>query len=211
MAAELTALDPAIETKINELVNARVNEALKEQFASLTASRANGEPGETKSRKRLALVASKGSLDMAYPPLILATSAAAMDWEVGVFFTFYGLDILNRNKVGNLQVAPLGNPAMPAPIGNIAVPNLIGAIPGMTSIATSMMRGWMNRAKVPAVKPSCSTWLAIVASIFSPVPRQWALCGLRNKILSRESSSPARPRSWTTLPKRTFRFSFSDS
>ncbi len=151
MAAELTALDPAIETKINELVNARVNEALKEQFASLTASRANGEPGETKSRKRLALVASKGSLDMAYPPLILATSAAAMDWEVGVFFTFYGLDILNRNKVGNLQVAPLGNPAMPAPIGNIAVPNLIGAIPGMTSIATSMMRGWMNRAKVPAV------------------------------------------------------------
>ena len=151
MAAELTALDPAIETKINELVNARVNEALKEQFASLTASRANGEPGETKSRKRLALVASKGSLDMAYPPLILATSAAAMDWEVGVFFTFYGLDILNRNKVGNLQVAPLGNPAMPAPIGNIAVPNLIGAIPGMTSIATYMMRGWMNRAKVPAV------------------------------------------------------------
>ena len=151
MAAELTALDPAIETKINELVNARVNEALKEQFASLTVSRASGEPGETKSRKRLALVASKGSLDMAYPPLILATSAAAMDWEVGVFFTFYGLDILNRNKVGNLQVAPLGNPAMPAPIGNIAVPNLIGAIPGMTSIATYMMRGWMNRAKVPAV------------------------------------------------------------
>jgi peroxiredoxin family protein len=151
MAAELTALDPAIETKINELVNARVNEALKEQFASLTASRASGEPEETKSRKRLALVASKGSLDMAYPPLILATSAAAMDWEVGVFFTFYGLDILNRNKVGSLQVAPLGNPAMPAPIGNIAVPNLIGAIPGMTSIATYMMRGWMNRAKVPAV------------------------------------------------------------
>ncbi len=151
MAAELTALDPAIETKINELVNARVNEALKEQFASLTASRASGEPGETKSRKRLALVASKGSLDMAYPPLILATSAAAMDWEVGMFFTFYGLDIINRNKVGNLQVAPLANPAMPAPIGNIPVPNLIGAIPGMTYIATSMMQGWMNRARIPAV------------------------------------------------------------
>lgn len=151
MAAEVAAIDPAIDARINEIVNARVNEALQEQFASITASQAKGKIEERKTAKRLALVASKGSLDMAYPPLILATSAAAMDWEVGVFFTFYGLDILNRNKVGSLQVAPLGNPAMPAPVGNIHVPNFIGAIPGMTSIATSMMQGWMNRAKVPAV------------------------------------------------------------
>ena len=151
MATETSTLDPAIEARINELVNARVNDALKEQFASLTSNPVAKKSEERTGPKRLALVASKGSLDMAYPPLILATSAAAMGWEVGIFFTFYGLDILNRNKVGNLKVAPLANPAMPAPIGNIPVPNFIGAIPGMTSIATSMMQGWMNRAKMPAV------------------------------------------------------------
>ncbi|RMF27055.1 MAG: hypothetical protein D6759_18400, partial [Chloroflexi bacterium] len=71
---------------------------------------------EEKRRRRLALVASKGSLDMAYPPLILATTAAALGWEVGIFFTFYGLDIINKKKLAKLKVAPIGNPAMPAPI-----------------------------------------------------------------------------------------------
>jgi peroxiredoxin family protein len=96
--------------------------------------------------KRVAIIASKGSLDMAYPPLIVATTAASMGWEVGVFFTFFGLDIVNKKKYRNLKVAPLGNPAMP-----VSVPNIIGAIPGMTGIATWMMRRMMRKQNMPTI------------------------------------------------------------
>ncbi|MBF0291571.1 MAG: DsrE/DsrF/DrsH-like family protein [Nitrospinae bacterium] len=96
--------------------------------------------------KRIALIASKGSLDMAYPPLILATTAVAMDMEAGIFFTFYGLDIVNKNKYKNLQVAPLANPAAPMP-----VPNIIGVLPGMTMMATAMMNSWMSKANVATI------------------------------------------------------------
>jgi peroxiredoxin family protein len=104
--------------------------------------------------RRLALVASKGTLDGAYPPLILASTAAAMGWEVGIFFTFYGLNILHKERLATLQVAPVGNPAMPPPVPALPalkVPNLLGALPGMTAMATSMMKGWMARAKMPTV------------------------------------------------------------
>ncbi len=97
-------------------------------------------------RRRLALVASKGTLDGAYPPLILAATAASLGWEVGIFFTFYGLDIIHKKKHKKLKVAPLGNPAMPIP-----VPNFLGALPGMTAAATSMMKGWMKNAQLPDV------------------------------------------------------------
>lgn len=105
--------------------------------------------------KRLAMVASKGTLDQAYPPLILATTAAAMGWEVGIFFTFYGLDIIHKERLDHLQVSPIGNPAMPPPLPAIPmlrVPNLLGALPGMTAMATTMMKGWMARAQIPSVR-----------------------------------------------------------
>jgi peroxiredoxin family protein len=105
--------------------------------------------------KRLALVASKGTLDQAYPPLILATTAVAMGWEAGIFFTFFGLNILHKDRLGHLQVAPLGNPAMPPPLPSVPafkVPNLVGALPGMTAMATMMMQGMMNKAKMPTVQ-----------------------------------------------------------
>ena len=124
----------------------------------------------SEKRKRLALVASKGTLDMAYPPLILALTAASMGWEVGVFFTFYGLSILKKGQAAKLKVAPLGNPAMPVP-----VPNLLGAMPGMTFAATSMMKRWIDRAKLPAMPElldmvmkagvklyACSTTMAVM-------------------------------------------------
>src|SRR4030067_3592006 len=97
-------------------------------------------------KKRMAIVASKGTMDMAYPPLILATTAAAMDIECSIFFTFYGLDIINKSKNKKLRVPSLANPAMPVP-----VPNIIGVLPGMTSMATMMMKGWMSRVNVPSV------------------------------------------------------------
>ena len=105
--------------------------------------------------KRLAMVASKGTLDMAYPPLILATTAASMGWETGIFFTFYGLDLLHKERIKHLQVSPIGNPAMPPPVPAIPalkVPNLLGVLPGMTAMATMMMQGWMAKAKMPTVQ-----------------------------------------------------------
>ncbi|MHB9053708.1 MAG: DsrE/DsrF/DrsH-like family protein [Thermoleophilia bacterium] len=95
---------------------------------------------------RLAIIASKGTLDMAYPPLILASTAAAMDMECAIFFTFYGLDIVNKKKYANLKVAPVGNPAMPMP-----VPNIVGMIPGMTAVASKMMKDMMKKAKQPTI------------------------------------------------------------
>lgn len=96
--------------------------------------------------KRVAIVASKGTLDMAYSPLILATSAAAMGMECGVFFTFYGLDILNKKKLAKLKVAPLANPAAPMP-----VPNILGVIPGATALATWVMRRMMAKQNMPTI------------------------------------------------------------
>lgn len=97
-------------------------------------------------RRRLALVASKGTLDQAYPPLILATTAASLGWEVGIYFTFHGLDILHKDRFRRLKVAPVGNPA-----GPIKVPTLAGAMPGATRAATRVMKRWMRRSAMPEV------------------------------------------------------------
>jgi peroxiredoxin family protein len=98
-------------------------------------------PEET--TKRLAIIASHGTMDMAYPPFILATAAAAMDMEVAIFFTFYGLELLKKGKIDKLKVPPIANPAMPVPM-----PNIIGMLPGMTAMATMMMNKWMKKANV---------------------------------------------------------------
>lgn len=96
--------------------------------------------------RRLALVASRGTLDGAYPPLILAATAVSLGWEVGIFFTFYGLDIIHKKRQRRLKVPALGNPAMPVPM-----PSLLGALPGMTAAATGMMKRWMKRSHMPDV------------------------------------------------------------
>ena len=85
------SLSPEIEAKINELVAQRFAELVEAQ----TKAQAETKLKTKRKGRRLALVASKGTLDMAYPPLILASTATAMGWEVAVFFTFYGLDIIN--------------------------------------------------------------------------------------------------------------------
>src|SRR5919198_2738145 len=82
---------------------------------------------------------------------MLATTAASMGWEVGIYFTFYGLDIIHKENQKHLAVSPVGNPAMPPPlpaIPQLKVPTLIGALPGMTAVAPSMMKSWMNRANL---------------------------------------------------------------
>ncbi|MHB1590342.1 MAG: DsrE/DsrF/DrsH-like family protein, partial [Sulfuricella sp.] len=92
--------------------------------------------------KKLAIIATKGTLDWAYPPYILASTAAALDYEVQIFFTFYGLQLL-RKDTNYLKISPLGNPGMPMkmPFGpkwfrdiNWNIPNIIQAnVPGYES------------------------------------------------------------------------------
>lgn len=100
-------------------------------------------------QKKLAIIATKGTLDWAYPPLILASTAAALGYEVQVFSTFYGLQLMKKD-VSDLKVSPLGNPGMPMkmPFGpkwfrdiNWNIPNIIQAnVPGFESLATVLMK-----------------------------------------------------------------------
>jgi peroxiredoxin family protein len=90
-----------------------------------------------RATRKAAFIASKGTLDWAYPPLILSTTAAACGMETAVFFTFYGLSIIHRDFERKLKVDPVGNPAMPMPV---RVPDLLTALPGMVPAATTMMK-----------------------------------------------------------------------
>ncbi len=98
--------------------------------------------------KKMTIIASKGSLDMAYPPLILATTAAAMDVDVTIFFTFYGLDIIKKENAEKLKVSPLGNPAMPMPV---PIPTLVSSLPGMETMATAMMKSMFKKHGVATI------------------------------------------------------------
>ena len=97
--------------------------------------------------KKMAIIATKGALDMAYPPFILASTAAALDWEVQVFFTFYGLQLLRKSLKG-IKISPLANPAMPMP----PMPVLLKALPSMESVATSMMKAKMKKKGVASLE-----------------------------------------------------------
>jgi len=98
--------------------------------------------------KKMALIASKGTLDMAYPPLILATTAAALGYEVRIFFTFYGLQLL-RKDLGHIRISPLANPAMPMPI---PMPVMVSALPGMEAMATMMMKQKIKKHGVASLE-----------------------------------------------------------
>jgi peroxiredoxin family protein len=113
-------LDALIRDRVDALVTARVEKILAQRAAK---------------PKKIAIIATKGTLDWAYPPLILATTAASLGWEAGIFFTFYGLKILQKNR--KLEVGTTGNPAMPMPV---PMPQLLTALPGMTPMASWMMK-----------------------------------------------------------------------
>jgi len=101
--------------------------------------------------KKLAIIATKGSLDWAYPPFILASTASALGYESQIFFTFYGLQLLKKKLA--LQVTPLGNPGMPMPMGmDKWFPVLGMALPGMQSMMTAMMKQKMKSKGVASVE-----------------------------------------------------------
>lgn len=110
--------------------------------------------------KKLAIIASKGTLDWAYPPFILASAAAAMDMEAVLFFTFYGLPLLKKEI--DLKVTPVGNPAMPMkmPFGSKEfqgfdwpIPNIIsGNVPGFDTMATMLMKETFKKKGVATIE-----------------------------------------------------------
>ncbi|MEJ7620706.1 MAG: DsrE/DsrF/DrsH-like family protein [Aquificaceae bacterium] len=122
--------------------------------------------------ERLAIIATKGTLDMAYPPLILASTAASLGIETAIFFTFYGLNIIHKKKMHELKIAPIGNPAMPMafppsmqnPVTNAissifpGPPQIMGIIPGMTDLMSFMMKKTIKEhgvADIPELIEAC--------------------------------------------------------
>lgn len=132
---EVAVIDDLIRQRLDEILPAKIEEKLKEIQESKTPS--------------MSIIATKGTLDWAYPPFILASTAAALGWDVTIFFTFYGLNLVKKD-VSDLKVSPLGNPGMPMkmPFGpdwfkgiNWNIPNIVQAgIPGFETVATSLMQ-----------------------------------------------------------------------
>jgi peroxiredoxin family protein len=100
-------------------------------------SSANGE-------RMLAIISSKGTLDMAYPGLILANAARMMGIEVKVFFTFWGMDVISKTKIDHLKVSPVSTPSM-------GMPTMVAGLPGVTPLATAMMKQEIAKLDVPPV------------------------------------------------------------
>ena len=94
--------------------------------------------------RKLAIICSKGTLDMAYPGLVLANAARMNGIEVVLFYTFWGMDIINKKKQHKLLVTPVGNPAM-------GMPNFIGIIPGVQQMATHMMKKTIDDLDLPPI------------------------------------------------------------
>ncbi len=100
--------------------------------------------------RKLCIICSKGTLDMAYPGLVLANAALMEGIDVTLFFTFWGLDIINKKKMNKLKFVPIGNPSMP-------IPNAIGGLPGMTNVATAVMKREIANLDFPDVEEFLET------------------------------------------------------
>jgi peroxiredoxin family protein len=142
--------EQAIDRLVRERVDAILDERLEAKLAQLRESKQGS----------MTIIATKGTLDWAYPPFILASTAAALGWKVSIFFTFYGLELL-RKDVSHLHVSPLGNPAMPMkmPFGpdwfrsvRWNIPNAMQSIvPGFEAFATTMMKQTVRNKGVASI------------------------------------------------------------
>ena len=143
LVATDAALDRAISERIDRLLDQRLEAKLAELKAAKTPS--------------MTIIATKGTLDWGYPPFILASTASALGWDVSIFFTFYGLELLKKD-LRKLKVSPLGNPAMPMkmPMGPAwfksiqwNIPNAVQSlIPAYEAFATKMMKKTMKKSGV---------------------------------------------------------------
>jgi peroxiredoxin family protein len=110
---------------------------------------------EEKNR-HMAFICSKGDLDMAYPALIMGWAALGNGLDVSVFFTFWGMDLIRKDRVDHLEIAPVANTSMKMSMmgvpGNIGIPQFMGVFPGMTPFATALMKSKMKKLDVPPVR-----------------------------------------------------------
>ncbi|HMM53842.1 MAG TPA: DsrE/DsrF/DrsH-like family protein [Candidatus Desulfobacillus sp.] len=142
---------PTDQAALDALIRQRIDEILPQKLEELRAAKTAS----------LAIIATKGTLDWAYPPFILGSTAAALGWDVSIFFTFYGLNLLKKD-VSDLKVSPLGNPGMPMkmPFGpdwfkgiNWNIPNILQAgIPGFESVATLLMKQTIRNNGVASIE-----------------------------------------------------------
>lgn len=106
--------------------------------------------------RKVAFICSKGTLDMAYPALVMGWAALGNGIDVTIFFTFWGLDIINKARVDHLELAPVANTSMKMDMmgvpGHLGIPNIVGVLPGMTAFATKLMKNKMNQLEVPPVR-----------------------------------------------------------
>jgi peroxiredoxin family protein len=110
----------------------------------------------SEENRKVAFICSKGNLDMAYPALVMGWAALGNGIDVTIFFTFWGLDMINKARVDNLEITPLGNTSMKMSMmgvpGNLGIPNMIGMLPGMTAVSTALMNNKMKELGVPPVR-----------------------------------------------------------
>jgi peroxiredoxin family protein len=105
------------------------------------------KPAAPTDTRKIALICSKGGLDEAYPVLIMANAARMTGIECKVFFTFYGLDVITKDRVDHLHVNFVGNPSSPMP-----VPYMIAGLPGMEALGTNFMKKKMEDLDIPGVR-----------------------------------------------------------
>jgi peroxiredoxin family protein len=111
----------------------------------------------SENNRKIAFICSNGNLDMAYPALIMGWAALGNGIDVTIFFTFWGMDMINNARVDRLEVAPVANTSMKMSLmgidtGNLGIPNLMGVLPGMTAFATKLMNDKMEALEVPPVR-----------------------------------------------------------
>ena len=106
---------------------------------------------EANAGRKLAIICSKGNLDMAYPGLILANAALGEGVETHLFFTFWGFDMILKSRMNDLKFSPVGNTAMHMPVGDMRVPASLAPVPGMQAMATKMMKHQIAGLGVPEV------------------------------------------------------------
>lgn len=180
---ELTEL---IEERVKAAVDQKVNAAVEKRLNELIEAKLKAAKEKETKQKRLAIaVVSKGTMDAAHSALILATAAAAMDMECGVYFSFFGLNILKKANQDRLKIVPLGNPAMPIPL-----PNLLAILPGVSAFATWFMKRQIkqkNIASIPelmtiAKESGVKLWPCQMAMDMFDIKREELIDGLQEPV-----------------------------
>ena len=108
------------------------------------------ERKESEQVEKLAIILSKGTLDMVYPAFMIATTAAALGKEVHMFFTFWGMNVISKKGIKKIKLSPVGNPALP-------MPNILGILPGMTALVTRMIKKKVEKVRLPSIEELIKT------------------------------------------------------